>query len=680
MDGASPFATPARAEAPRADAPRPPLKSEALLPPPPRDGPAAGVADVEARVAQQMRAAGAAAGASPHASLSSPPQPRPPQPQLRQAAAAESDSSVELVLRPMPPRAASLVGRRVVRCRWWRDFPGGRCTLLKGVIEAAIPPARQDGWRWHARLEDGTAEEAAWPELQTWLVCDGDDGDCQAAQSPAPQPAAPPPPPAHAGGAGAAQRAGRQYKGVVKPQGAHQHTFRVEAVTGGKRISLGGFTSAEAAARVYDNGRRRCGLRVVNFPRAGTDEVQAVPHESDLTTLRRLELGVDHARCGVPPQRLPRAEPRSKAEAREASPKALRSSRAPSAVDTPLHAAAAQAAAPGEDGDSLVGRRVSLPYRKTSSQKSRYYGGVVVAQRAGAYDIRLDCGYMEEGVSTKLVLKHTVTSAADAADAADAAGAPRQRGSRAAAGNSSSHAADAGAGGAGNGSMAVPIRGVWKVADDMFRAVLCESRTSRKPLGLFPTFKAAALAVDVAARKTGQLHLLNFPNTPAEVKAVTEQNKWPQIMAGVANARKRSSESVLRDAAAAAAVPLLLPHKRSRVAKPAASDDNAAAAPSEEPSAPAAFGTAPSAAAAAMCSDAVAFLRGIKPPLQDLDAIVHELHAKELTMAHLAMVAQHNGAPAFALLRDDLVKALSIKRITDQLAFTVALSALAPKA
>ena len=690
MDGAPPFATPVRAEAPRADE-LPLVKTEALPPQPPapkpREAPAAGVVDVEARVAQPMRAAGGVPLGLPFLFVPSPPQPRPPQPQHRQQAAAASDSSMELVLRPMPSRAASLVGRRVAMWRRWHDYPGGRCTVFKGVIEAALPPARQDGWRWRVRLEDGTAEEAAWPELQSWLVHD-EDNDGQAVQSPAPQPAAPAPPSAPAGGAGAAQRAGKQYKGV-KPEG---RLFRVVALTGGKRVSLGGFATAEAAAHAYDDGRRRCGQRVVNFPRAGTNELQAVRHERDLATLQRVEPGVDHTRCGVPPQRsppqhAPRVEPRSKAEAREASaqcpwPMALRSSRAPSAVDTLPHVAAAQDAPPGEDDDSLVGRRVSLPYRETcSSSKAKYYEGVVVAKRAGAYDVRLKDGYMQRGVSIKMVLKHSVTSAAEADDAAGAAAgshAPRQRGSRATAGNSSSHDAEAGAGGAGSGSLAVPIRGVWKAADNMYRAVLYLQHTC-KPLGLFSNFKAAALAVDAAARKEGLQHLLNFPTTTAEHKAVTEHLKRPNVMSSLA--RKRSSESLARDAAAAAVPSPPPPRKRSRVAKPAASDDNAAAAPSEEPSAPhAAVGKAPSAAAALEGSDAVAFLRGIKPPLQDLDAIVQELHANELTMKYLAMVAQHNGTPAFALMRDDLFKALSIKRVTDQLVFTAALSALAPKA
>lgn len=124
MDGAPPFATPVRAEAPRADE-LPLVKTEALPPQPPapkpREAPAAGVVDVEARVAQPMRAAGGVPLGLPFLFVPSPPQPRPPQPQHRQQAAAASDSSMELVLRPMPSRAASLVGRRVAMWRRWHD-------------------------------------------------------------------------------------------------------------------------------------------------------------------------------------------------------------------------------------------------------------------------------------------------------------------------------------------------------------------------------------------------------------------------------------------------------------------------------------------------------------------------------------------------------------------------------
>ena len=177
--------------------------------------------------------------------------------------------------------------------------------------------------------------------------------------------------------------------------------------------------------------------------------------------------------------------------------------------------------------------------------------------------------------------------------------------------------------------------------------------------------------------------MLNFPNTPTEHKAVMEYFKQPHVIASLA--RKRGGEDVARDAAADA-VPSPPPRKRKRLARSAASDDNAAAGPSEEPSAGAAivsapFGAAPlppAAAAAAAAADAAAFLCSIKPSLQDLDAIVQELHATGLSMAHLNAVAKHNGAPAFALMRDDLFKALKITRFADQLSFTVALSALAP--
>ena len=53
-------------------------------------------------------------------------------------------------------------------------------------------------------------------------------------------------------------------------------------------INLGRFAAAEEAARAYDDAIRKAGRRVVNFPRPGTNEVQAVKGEEDKTTLKRL--------------------------------------------------------------------------------------------------------------------------------------------------------------------------------------------------------------------------------------------------------------------------------------------------------------------------------------------------------------------------------------------------------
>ena len=64
--------------------------------------------------------------------------------------------------------------------------------------------------------------------------------------------------------------------------------FEAKLSAGGKCTSLGYFATDGEAARAYDDAVRKAGRRVVNFPRPGTDEVQAVRDEPERTTLRRL--------------------------------------------------------------------------------------------------------------------------------------------------------------------------------------------------------------------------------------------------------------------------------------------------------------------------------------------------------------------------------------------------------
>jgi hypothetical protein len=73
-----------------------------------------------------------------------------------------------------------------------------------------------------------------------------------------------------------------------------------------------------------------------------------------------------------------------------------------------------------------------------------------------------------------------------------------------------------------------------------------------------------------------------------------------------------------------------------------------------------------------------AFLRGINsPPLIDLDIILAAV-PPDMSMAYLTLVAQKMGGPVFVQLRDDICKALKVKRFTDQLSFTAALEQLVP--
>jgi plasmid stabilization system protein ParE len=79
-----------------------------------------------------------------------------------------------------------------------------------------------------------------------------------------------------------------KYKGVFLNAAARTAAVFAAAFTvGGVRTLLGTFCTAQEAARAYDDAMRNDGRRVVNFPRPGTDEVQAVKGEEEKHTLAR---------------------------------------------------------------------------------------------------------------------------------------------------------------------------------------------------------------------------------------------------------------------------------------------------------------------------------------------------------------------------------------------------------
>jgi hypothetical protein len=77
------------------------------------------------------------------------------------------------------------------------------------------------------------------------------------------------------------------YKGVAVDVCARTAAVFVACFNNGARQQLGRFFTAEDAARAYDDAARKADRRVVNFPRPGTDEVQALKGELDTITLAR---------------------------------------------------------------------------------------------------------------------------------------------------------------------------------------------------------------------------------------------------------------------------------------------------------------------------------------------------------------------------------------------------------
>lgn len=225
---------------------------------------------------------------------------------------------------PEPPVPWLLVGRRVRRALPAASGAGPQ--LREGVvIGVCTQPTGATLWRVHYEAIS-EREELSWPELSAALVNEAREASRQglAPADTAPTPVVTPTPSAgdsgepieldasadDAGGeATSLQRSGRdpdadgpraaayhgqqpapKYKGVYGIWKSLTGASRAEIyLTGGKREMLGTFASALDAAIAFDAAARRHGRRCVNFPRPGTDEVQAVAREHEGVTLMRAQ-------------------------------------------------------------------------------------------------------------------------------------------------------------------------------------------------------------------------------------------------------------------------------------------------------------------------------------------------------------------------------------------------------
>ncbi len=241
--------------------------------------------------------------------------------------------------------------------------------------------------------------------------------------------------------------------------------------------------------------------------------------------------------------------------------------------------------------------------------------------------------------------------------------------------------------------------------------------------GMHRTAEAAAHAVDEELRRRNQLHKLNFPATaaeraakargrPAEAQAtpaarVLKRAHEPESAAPTRAAKKPRTQPAAAGAAAAARGG---PGLASAVA-PAASDHDMKAAATEEPEeefaaedraaavplpvapaavkqpasalpmaaptaapvlAPPAAAPAPPAAMNDNLAAVAAFLRGIHPPLVQLDAALAALPGSGMSMAHLACF----GVSERESLLNDAADVLRIRAPLDRMVFKAALLAL----
>jgi len=91
-------------------------------------------------------------------------------------------------------------------------------------------------------------------------------------------------------------RAQAAFKGVRFYRGRFEASVRI----GSKTVTLAACDTAKEAAHAHDDAVRKTGGRVVNIPRAGTDELQAVKGEDERITLRNAGEGLPR-RTGPPP-------------------------------------------------------------------------------------------------------------------------------------------------------------------------------------------------------------------------------------------------------------------------------------------------------------------------------------------------------------------------------------------
>ncbi len=278
--------------------------------------------------------------------------------------------------------------------------------------------------------------------------------------------------------------------------------------------------------------------------------------------------------------------------------------------------------------------------------------------------------------------------------------------------------------------LAAPQRTAQQYLGVAVRSSRFEARLREFHGGMHDTAEAAARTVDEELRRRNQLHKLNFPATAAEraakargqpaapqaapaprqrkrtlepesAAAPTRAAKTPRAqpaMAGAA-AAARSGPGLATAVAPAAsdddmdAAAMEEPEEEEVAAKgsgaatllpiaPAAAKEPAAALPTAAPTAapmlapPAAALPAPAPPAAAADSKlaaVAAFLRGIQPPLEQLDAALAALPGSGVTMARLASFAASGQR---AMLVDRAAESLCLQLPFDRLAVLQALLAL----
>jgi hypothetical protein len=262
----------------------------------------------------------------------------------------------------------------------------------------------EHGQLWRVEFEDGDRDELDWEQLRDCLLPAAAEhvGSGLSTPQATGSPAAP-----------ADVRAPRKYKGVAFHRETRSWRMDVD-LPGGRRIAQRNYADAETAARAYDDAVRRCGIVVVNFPRDGTGEVQAVAGEPKAQTLARAgisqparcRLSSGHARAAGAASSIPA---RMKLQPRSCTVPGLAAAALPAARGADARASAA-APAP-EQRRSVAGGGSGAPH----PMYLHGYCGVYKPADGGGFRAQ----FVLPGGKSRLFLGGDFATAADAARAHD---------------------------------------------------------------------------------------------------------------------------------------------------------------------------------------------------------------------------------------------------------------------
>jgi hypothetical protein len=427
----------------------------------------------------------------------------------------------------------------------------------------------------------------------------------------------------------------RRFKGVFM---TCRDRWRVSTWIAGKLRSFGRFTTALEAAHAYDQAMREAGLRVVNFPRDGTDKVQAfagVSYAAELApAVQPHRSGRRRRTSALPPPPPPLPDEHAAAATGGACATGADTQHCfwpgePPAVDAQQHAPKLQARARTPERDAELPSLAVAPVAVVSSPHTaplvaRAAHIALHSPSASAGDLARCLPYAAAAAPLAVKEEEDAMMVASPLPPAPCFVVPPL----------------AAAGPLQAGTAAMPL----KVPPDGPASLVGQRVTCVFPEGVF----TGAVVSTRATRSYGQLWCVAFED------GEEEELNWSELCAALQPPPTHAP--VLPPAALPAALPAV-----------------AAAAPEGDADA----------AQDATLPPMAAFLRAITPPLSCLDAALAALPASGFSVGHLQCIAASSAHASSAhqkLLFDELTAGLGITRAADRFAFMHAVLALAPRA